>query len=42
MITGSGAELAGMQMSVDAVLNKPFAFEALRQAVAQVLRPIPV
>ena len=42
MITGSAAELGGRQISVDAVLNKPFAFEDLRQAVAQVLRPIPV
>jgi CheY-like chemotaxis protein len=41
MITGSAGELGGMQMSVDAVLNKPFAFEDLRQAVAQLLCPIP-
>jgi CheY-like chemotaxis protein len=42
MITGSAGEIGGMQMSVDAVLNKPFAFEDLRQAVAQLLRPVPV
>ena len=41
MITGSAGELGGIQMSVDAVLNKPFGFEDLRQAVAQVLCPIP-
>jgi CheY-like chemotaxis protein len=42
MITGSAGELGGMQMSVDAVLNKPFRFEELRQAVAQLLRPVPI
>jgi CheY-like chemotaxis protein len=42
MITGSAAELDGIQMSVDAVLNKPFRFEELRQAVAQLLRPVPI
>ena len=42
MITGSAAELGGIRVSVDAVLNKPFAFEDLRQAVAQLLRPVPV
>ena len=42
MITGSAAELGGIQMSVDAVLNKPFRFEELRQAVAQLLRPVPI
>jgi CheY-like chemotaxis protein len=41
MITGSSGELGGIQVSVDAVLNKPFGFEDLRQAVAQVLCPIP-
>ena len=41
MITGSSGELCGIQVSVDAVLNKPFGFEDLRQAVAQVLCPIP-
>jgi CheY-like chemotaxis protein len=41
MITGSSGELSGIQVSVDAVLNKPFGFEDLRQAVAQVLCPIP-
>jgi two-component system cell cycle sensor histidine kinase/response regulator CckA len=39
MITGSAAELGGMQASVDAILNKPFGFEELRQAVAQLLDP---
>jgi CheY-like chemotaxis protein len=41
MITGSGGKLGGMEASVDAVLNKPFGFEDLRQAVAQLLSPIP-
>ena len=41
MITGSADELDGIQGTVDVVLNKPFAFEDLRQAVAQVLCPIP-
>ncbi len=36
MITGSAWELGSLQTSVDAVLNKPFGFEELRQAVAQV------
>ena len=39
MITGSVDELGGIRGSVDAVLNKPFAFEDLRQAVAQLLHP---
>jgi CheY-like chemotaxis protein len=41
MITGSAAEVGGIQASVDAVLNKPFGFEDLRQAIAQLLSPIP-
>jgi len=41
MITGSADELEGIRGAVDVVLNKPFAFEDLRQAVAQVLCPIP-
>ena len=41
MITGSADELGGIRGAVDVVLNKPFAFEVLRQAVAQVLCPIP-
>jgi CheY-like chemotaxis protein len=41
MITGSADELGGIRGAVDVVLNKPFAFEDLRQAVAQVLCPIP-
>jgi CheY-like chemotaxis protein len=41
MVTGSAAELVGIRGSVDAVLNKPFAFEDLRQAVAQLLCPVP-
>jgi CheY-like chemotaxis protein len=41
MITGSAAEVGGIRGSVDAVLNKPFGFEDLRQAVAQLLCPIP-
>jgi CheY-like chemotaxis protein len=39
MITGSGGELDGIRASVDAVLNKPFAFQDLRQAVAHLLCP---
>ena len=41
MITGSAAELGRIQTSADAVLNKPFRFEELRQAVAQLLAPGP-
>lgn len=41
MITGSTAELGGIEASADAVLNKPFGFEELRQAVAQLLDPKP-
>src|ERR1035437_10082827 len=41
MITGSVDELGGIQGSVDAVLNKPFAFEDLRQSVSQLLCPTP-
>ena len=41
MISGSAGELGGARMSVDAVLNKPFAFDDLRQAVAQLLCPAP-
>ncbi len=41
MVTGSAGELDGIRGSVDAVLNKPFVFEDLRQAVAQLLRPAP-
>ena len=39
MITGSTGELDSLRASVDAILSKPFAFEDLRQAVAQLLRP---
>src|ERR1035437_156265 len=41
MITGSAAELGNIQTSADAVLNKPFRLEELRQAVAQLLAPEP-
>ena len=41
MITGSAGEIGSTQMSVDAVLNKPFGFDDLRQAVAQLLHPVP-
>jgi CheY-like chemotaxis protein len=41
MITGSADELGGTRGPADAVLNKPFAFEDLRQAVARLLCPIP-
>ena len=41
MITGSAEELGSISASVDAVLNKPFGFEDLRQAVAQLLSPVP-
>jgi CheY-like chemotaxis protein len=41
MITGSGGEAAVTRASVDAVLHKPFSFEQLRQAIAQVLSPVP-
>jgi CheY-like chemotaxis protein len=42
MITGSAGELGGLETSVDAVLQKPFVFEDLRQAIAQLLPPAPV
>lgn len=41
MTTGSAGEIGSTQMSVDAVLNKPFGFADLRQAVAQLLHPVP-
>jgi two-component system chemotaxis response regulator CheY len=41
MITGSDGELAVTQALVDAVLKKPFGFADLRQAIAQLLWPIP-
>jgi len=41
MITGSEGERGGIGAFVDAVLNKPFAFDDLRQAVAQLLDPVP-
>jgi CheY-like chemotaxis protein len=41
MITGSAGELDGIRGSVDAVLNKPFIFEDLRHAVAELLSPMP-
>ena len=41
MITGSAAELGVRQASADAILNKPFGVEELRQAVAQLLAPSP-
>ena len=41
MITGSGTDFGRIDASVDAVLNKPFAFEELRQAIAQLFCPIP-
>ena len=37
MITGSATEFGDIQASADAVLNKPFGFQELRQAIAQVL-----
>jgi two-component system cell cycle sensor histidine kinase/response regulator CckA len=41
MITGSAEELGDMRGAVDAVLSKPFVFEDLRQAMAQLLSPAP-
>jgi CheY-like chemotaxis protein len=41
MITGSAGEFGGKEMSVDAILNKPFGFDDLREAVAQLLSPVP-
>ena len=41
MITGSADELGGFRGSVDGILNKPFGFKDLRQAVAQLLCPMP-
>jgi len=41
MITGSASEFGGIQASADAVLNKPFGFQELRQAIAQVLHQVP-
>jgi len=40
MITGSGGELAVTRATVDAVLHKPFSFEELRRAIAQLLSPV--
>ena len=37
MITGSALEPGGIRASADTVLNKPFGFKDLRQAVAQLL-----
>jgi CheY-like chemotaxis protein len=42
MITGSIREAEGIHGAVDAVLEKPFSFEDLRQAVARLLRPVQV
>ena len=39
MITGSASESGDLGASADAILNKPFGFEELRQAVAQLLQP---
>jgi CheY-like chemotaxis protein len=41
MITGSSGEMGANPVFANAVLQKPFGFEDLRQAVAQVLCPIP-
>jgi two-component system, cell cycle sensor histidine kinase and response regulator CckA len=41
MITGSAGQPEGIYGSVDAILEKPFAFEDLRQAIAGLLRPVP-
>jgi CheY-like chemotaxis protein len=41
MITGSAGKLDDIRGSVDAVLNKPFVFQDLRQAVAELLSPMP-
>ena len=41
MITGSAGQPEGIHGSVDAILEKPFAFEDLRQAIARLLRPVP-
>ena len=41
MITGSAEELGDIRGVVDAVLNKPFVFQDLRQAVAELLSPMP-
>ena len=41
MITGSAAELGDKEAAADAVLNKPFGVEELRQAVAQLLDSSP-
>ena len=37
MITGSAEKFGGVQASVDALLNKPFGFDGLRCALAEVL-----
>ena len=39
---GGWQRTGGIGAFVDAVLNKPFAFEDLRQAVPQLLHPAPV
>lgn len=40
MITGSAREPEGIRGSVDVLLEKPFSFNDLRQAVARLLRPV--
>jgi two-component system, cell cycle sensor histidine kinase and response regulator CckA len=40
MITGSAGQPEGIYGSVDAILEKPFAFEDLRQAIARLLCPV--
>jgi CheY-like chemotaxis protein len=41
MVTGSARESDHAGALVDAVLYKPFRFDALRQVVAQLLSPVP-
>jgi CheY-like chemotaxis protein len=40
MVTGSAANSHGVTGAVDAVLYKPFCFDALRQILAQLLSPV--
>ncbi|HWX20643.1 MAG TPA: response regulator [Candidatus Binatia bacterium] len=41
MVTGSAENSSGVGIGVDAILYKPFRFDALRQTVAQLLSAIP-
>jgi CheY-like chemotaxis protein len=41
MVTGSAENSSGVGIGVDAILYKPFRFDALRQTLTQLLGPVP-